>query len=122
VAEGILLGESLRVGARLDAVPLTVRNVWRADGGDESAGQPRTWTYIEFSVPDADAALLAAALSEALEAEGGWYCDYRTASETFVVFADHVFRYPRGDSVGRRQAADYALSVGVPEAQLDWPE
>lgn len=122
MAEGILLGESLRVGAKLDAVPLTVRSVSRADAGDESAGQPRTWTYIHFEVPDADAESLAVALSEVLAREGGWYCDYRTATETFVVFAGRIFRYGRGDENGRRQAAEYALSAGVPKTQLDWPE
>ena len=122
MAEGILLGESLRVGAKLDAVPFTVRSVSRAEAGDESAGQPRTWTYIHFEVPDADAESLADALSEALEREGGWYCDYRTAEETFVVFAGRICRYPRGEESGRREAAAYALSVGVPQSQLDWPE
>jgi hypothetical protein len=101
---------------------LTVRNVSRADGGDESVGQPRTWTYIHFEVADSDAESLAVALSETLAGEGGWYCDYRTAGETFVVFAGRIFRYPRGDKNGRREATDYASSVGVPAGQIDWPE
>jgi hypothetical protein len=60
-------------------------------------------------------------LSHALASEAGWYCDYRSDTETFVVFADRVFRYARGDPAGRAAAADYARSVGVPVAQLDWP-
>ena len=38
------------------------------------------------------------------------------------MFADHVFRYPRGAAEGRAQAASYARTIGVPEAQIDWPE
>jgi hypothetical protein len=118
---GGLIAESLRVGAVLD-VPLSVTRISRADVGDVDAGQPRTWTFIDFEVADADLELLVGALERALESRGGWYCDFRTAAETFVVFAGRSFRYPGGDTVGRAAAADYARSVGVPEAQLDWPE
>ncbi len=122
MADGVLLAESLRVGASLDRVPLMVEKVSRANAGDESVGQPRTWTYIHFALADEDAEALAEALSEALNAVGGWYCDFRTAEETFVVFAGRVFRYQRGREDGREQAQTYALSVGVPQTQLDWPE
>ena len=53
---------------------------------------------------------------------GGWYCDFRSPSETFVVFAGRVLRYPRGEKDGRAEAEAYARSGGVPESQLDWPE
>ena len=118
---GGLIAESLRVDAVLD-VPLSVTRISRADGGDVDAGQPRTWTFIDFEVADADLELLVGALERALESRGGWYCDFRTAAETFIVFAGRSFRYPRRDIGGRAAAADYARSVGVPEAQLDWPE
>jgi len=53
---------------------------------------------------------------------GLWYCDFRTDEETFVVFAGRVFRYPRGEAESRAEAEAYDQFVGVPEAQLDWPE
>jgi hypothetical protein len=117
---GNLLAESLRKQRPLDAVPLTVRRVFRADDGDPSAGQPVTWTFLEFEVPDDQADALASALADALE-PGPWYCDFRSDTETFVVFADRVFRYPRRDQSGREEAVAHARSVGVPEAQIDWP-
>ena len=119
--EGALIAESLRVGARLEELALTVTGISRADLGDVSAGQPRTWTFIEFEAADEEADRLAAALERALERTGGWYCDFRNDAETFVVFADRSFRYPRGDRDGRAAAASHGRSVGVPEAQLDWP-
>jgi hypothetical protein len=121
MASGNLIGESIRVGASVD-VPLTVEKVSRVDAGDEAAGQPRVWTFIAFEVPDANAQSLAAALSQALESAGGWYCDFRTAQETFVVFAGQTFRYRRGDHAARAEAERHARSVGVPEAQVDWHE
>ncbi len=118
----MLLAESLRRDVALEGVSLEVWKVSRADAGDEAAGQPRTWTFIHFRSPAADAGRLAGALSDALDPSGGWYCDFRTASDTFVAFAGRVFRYPRGDRRRRAEVEEYARSVGVPEAQLDWPE
>ena len=53
---GGLIAESLRVGAVLDDVTLIVRKVSRADVGDVEAGQPRTWTFLDFEVADQHAA------------------------------------------------------------------
>ena len=120
--DGVLLAESLRTGATLDGIHLDVWKISRADDGDADAGQPQTWTFIHFRAPADEAERIAAALSAALAAEGGWYCDFRSNDETFVVFAGQIFRYPRGDRERRAQAEAYARSVGVPAAQIDWPE
>ena len=115
---GNLLAESLRKDAPLDAPSLSVRRILRTDAGDPSADQPLTWTFIEFEIPGDNIDVFAEVLAGALEP--GWYCDFRSEDETFVVFADRVFRYPRGDTSGRESAEEYARSVGVPEAQIDW--
>jgi hypothetical protein len=81
-----------------------------------------TWTFIEFEVDDQVVAALADSLSRSIDPSAGWYCDFRDDEETFVVFAGRVFRYSRGESEGRSEAESYARSVGVPAAQLDWPE
>jgi hypothetical protein len=122
VIAGVLIAESLRTGARLEGVTLTVGRIIRDDDGDTDAGQPLTWTFIEFEAALEEADRLAAALSRALDKELGWYCDFRSPTETFVVFAERVFRYPRGDRLGRSEAEVHARSMGVPESQLDWPE
>ncbi len=119
---GTLIGESLRSGATLVGVDLTVKKISRADVGVESAGQPLTWTFIEFEAPVGDADVLATVLKDALDAGLGWYCDFRSATETYVVFSGRVFRYPRGDKERRAEAEAYGRSAGVPESQLDWPE
>ena len=122
MATGALIGESLRVGTTLEPLEMVVTKIVRAESGDEGAGQPLLWTFIEFELPDERAPQWADTLRGGLRREFGWYCDFRTETETFVVFADRVFRYPRGDQAGRGEVADYARSVGVPEHQLDWPE
>jgi hypothetical protein len=117
VYSGALICESIRVGAELVGLPLTVTKVERIRVEDE----PQPWTVIYFDVPAVRVDDLAAALSRVLEREGGWYCDFRSDDEVFVVFGDRVFRYRRGDRAARSAVEDYARSVGVPEDQIDWP-
>jgi hypothetical protein len=121
VIVGTLVAESLRVDAVIEGISLLTTKLARADVGDVAAGQPLTWTLIEFEVAEDNAERLARALEAALQRRGGWYCDFRTDDETFVVFAGRTFRYPRGDRTGRADATEYGRSVGVPEVQLDWP-
>jgi hypothetical protein len=121
-ASGALIAESISEDSPLDGVDLQVRKISRRDVGVVSAGQPLTWTFIEFEVDDQVVADLSEALSRSIDPSGGWYCDFRTDEETFVVFAGRIFRYPRGDAEGRAEAEAYGQSVGVPEVQLDWPE
>jgi hypothetical protein len=119
---GTLIAESLQVDAVIEGVQLAVTRIARVDAGDVAVGQPRMWTFIEFAAHEEDVDVLARSLERALRREGGWYCDFRSETETFVVFAGRTFRYARGDGAGRADATSYARAVGVPEAQLDWPQ
>jgi hypothetical protein len=121
-ASGTLIAESLSKNNPLEGIELLVHKISRGDAGDVSAGQPVTWTFIEFEVDDQVVVQLAQALSHSLVSSGGWYCDFRTDDETFVVFAGRVFHYPRGEAEGRAAAETYGRSVGVPDVQLDWPD
>jgi hypothetical protein len=117
--EGILIAESLRPGTTVDAVPLTVRSITRAAPGSPSPDQPSLWTVITFEVADPDAEPLAGVLAASL-AQPGWYVDYRSATQVYVVFPGRVFRYPRGDETGRAQAVAHGRTLAIPEPQLDW--
>src|SRR5271155_2327953 len=100
-ASGVLIAESLLKGSPLEGVTLQVSKVSRGDVGDLSAGQPLAWTFIEFVIEDQAIADLVEALGRSLDPAGGWYCDFRTREQTFVVFAGQTFRYVRGDAQGR---------------------
>jgi hypothetical protein len=92
VGAGILIAESLRIGS---------------------------WLQGHFGTEDEDLERLAEALAESLE-DVGWYADFHTEKETFVVFSGRVFRYASGDSVARAKAESYARERGVPDTQIDW--
>jgi hypothetical protein len=123
MATGTLIAESLRSSATFD-VPLRVRRVERVEPANISpeqaaAGLPGTWTLLHFEVDDAAAPRLAAALAPALH-DFGWYADFHTAAESFVVFAGRVFRYRTDDAAARAEAEAHGRRCGVPDAQLDW--
>jgi hypothetical protein len=125
MATGTLIAESLRAPSVLEGVPLVVGRIERVVPANPSADQraagiPATWTLLHVEVADADADRLAAGLAAVLDGFG-WYADLQTAAESFVVFADRVFRYRRGDPDGRAAAEAHARAHGVPDAQIDWP-
>lgn len=117
---GVLIAESLQVGAVLADPGFTVAGMRRVRPEGTTADQPEIWTLIDFAADDGEVDRLAAMFAEVLDPPG-WYVDFRTDAETFVVFAGRVFRYPRGDAAGRAEAQRHGRALGVPEPQLDWP-
>jgi hypothetical protein len=116
---GALIAESVRTGARLEGVQFTIRMLYRVAPPHVSPDQPATWTVIEFEVAEEQAEEFAKALTEVLDSPG-WYCDFGSSSERYVVFPGRIFRYAPGDGQARAEAQAHGRSVGVPEAQLDW--
>jgi hypothetical protein len=119
--EGVLITESLRAGVDLTGIPLTIASIERIEAGDASCDQPPRWTLLAFTGRDEHAELLADRLAPALAAPG-WYVDFHTDTDVFIVFPDKTFRYRRGDTLGRAEAAEHGRANGVPESQLDWAE
>jgi hypothetical protein len=117
---GALITESMRAGTRLRDLNLVAREIYRLRPEGTTADQPDTWTVIEFEVSDDDAPQIAQAFVNVLD-QPGWYVDFRSPAEVFVVFPNRVFRYARGDEASRAEAQAHGRSMGVPETQLDWP-
>ena len=124
MARGQLIAESLKPGERFRVRGLRLVGATRVEPPEERLrpDQPRRWTFIGFEMEDELAPAVADALASALDEDGGWYCNFSTAHEAWVVFRGRVFRYPIGDAAGRAEAQAYGRAVGVPEPQLDWGE
>lgn len=111
--------ESMTPGSTLAGIPLVVRELSRSKPVPNR--EPAIWSAIEFEADDSVAEALADRLAGIL-GEPGWYANYSSATETFVVYRGKVFRYPRRDAEGRAEAQAYGLAHGVPERELDWVE
>lgn len=123
--KGTLILESLRVDAPLTGFRLVVREVGRGrprlSAQQVAAGIPGVWSAIEFELEEENAEGLARALSAILDPLG-WYANFSSETETFVVFPGRVFRYPRGSPRERAAAPAHGRTLGIPDHQLEWTE
>ena len=124
MARGQLIAESLKIGERFRCRGVRLLGVTRVEPPEERlrADQPRRWTFIGFEMDDELAPAVAEDLAVALDGDGGWYCNFSTTDEAWVVYRERVFHYPIGDPAGRAEAEAYGRALGVPEPQLDWGE
>jgi hypothetical protein len=74
---------------------------------------------LEFTSGSADPDLLGQKLSAVLDSPG-WYANFDSDGEVYVVFPGRVFRYARDDDEQHELAMIYARSAGIPEEQCDW--
>lgn len=117
--EGTLIAESLRVGTSLQDLNLTVRKISRYRVPGATADQPGIWTALEFTADEGQAGRLARTFADVLE-QPGWYVNFESPTESFVMFPGRIFRYPRGDAAARAAAQEYGRQLAIPEPQLDW--
>jgi hypothetical protein len=117
--EATLIAESVRVGTALPNLTLTVRKISRYQAQGTTPDQPRIWTTLDFEASEAEADVLTQTFAGTLD-QPGWYVDFHSPAESFVIFPGRIFRYPRGDKAGRAEAQDYGRQLAIPEPQLDW--
>jgi hypothetical protein len=118
--EGTLIMESLRVGTTLEDLTLTVCKISKYRARGTTPAQPDIWTTLEFEADEAQAAGLAQAFASALDEGPGWYVNFQSPTEAFVIYPGRIFRYPRGDAAGRAEAQAHGRRLAIPEPQLDW--
>jgi hypothetical protein len=119
MVEGTLIAESIRAGTTLEDLKLTIRKISRYRAQGSTSDQPDIWTVLDFEAEEAGAGKLAQAFADAL-GQPGWYVDFHSPAESFVVFPGRIFRYPRGDQTGRAEAQAHGRQLAIPEPQLDW--
>src|SRR5262249_38546994 len=80
---------------------------------------PSIWTTLDFEAEQSDAKELAEVFAQVLDLPG-WYVNFQSPAESFVVFPGKIFRYPRGDAAGRAAAQAHGRQLAIPDPQLDW--
>lgn len=125
MVKGTIILESLRENATLTGFRLVVRELGRGRSRlspqQVAAGLPSIWSAIEFELEDARGGELAQVLAGLLDPIG-WYVNFSSETETFVIYPGRVFRYPRGDPHARSEARAFGQVLGIPDHQLDWTE
>lgn len=116
---GLILKESLADAGVLNLVHITRKETWQVSNA--ASYQPKVWTALTFEANDDQADDIARQLSQALK-EQAWFINASTERHVFIIFPGKVMKYKKGNRTAREKAARYALSIGVPESQLDWDE
>jgi hypothetical protein len=116
--KGLLLRESLKDEGVLDLIRVTKTEVWDVENAAD--WQPKRWTAISFKGGSDRADEVAEAMSRAMKPV--WYANFSTETHVYVIFEGRVFRYAKGDEEARAEVEAYAVSVGIPESQIDWGE
>jgi hypothetical protein len=114
---GLLLQECLADRSILDRLTVTRVETWEV--GEAGLPGPPIWTATHFEGNVVEAEEIANAISAAMM-KSYWYANIHCPEDEIVIFADKVFRYPRGDAEARRAPEDYARAIGVPDHQIDW--
>lgn len=51
----------------------------------------------------------------------GWYSHFwNEEGDISVIFRDKIFNFGKSDLIGRKEAVEYGMSVGIPVEQLDF--
>jgi hypothetical protein len=116
---GYVIAESMRPGSQLEGNAFTLNRINRYKVDNPTDDQPSAWTMIHFDFPEDQAESVANALADVLDSPG-WYTNFDTHDDTFVIFPGRVFRYPRGDHAARTEAEAVAVTLGIPAPQIDW--
>ncbi len=123
--KGTLIVESLREETSLTEFRFIVTEVSRGrpklSPQQIAAGIAPVWCVIVFEIEDDRAEQLAGVLARELDPIG-WYANFSSPRETYIIYPGRVFRYPRGDPQRRAEAQEYGRRLGIPEPQLDWTE
>lgn len=82
-------------------------------------GSPGIWTTEDFEADGSDAGELAKVFAGVL-GQPGWYVNFQSPAESFIVFPGKIFRYPRGDAAGRAAAQAHGRQLAIPGPPLDW--
>ena len=116
---GLLIKESLRDQDILNSLKITKEESWDID--DASPGQPKVWNVAWFEIVDEVIDEMVEKLCQSLDV-GKWFLEISNEQTMYIIFKEKVFKYQKGYLAGRKQAEDYARSIGIPEQQLAWKE
>lgn len=115
---GLLLKESLISVEVLGLVK--VNNVYIEKVPNAVEGQPTSWTFVYFEVDEKQIQFIVEKMSKVIKEK--WYLNINGTNDVYIIFANQIFHYLKGDIDAKKEAIKYGISVGVPENQLDWSE
>ena len=82
----------------------------------------KRWTLDTIEIPEAEAAIIANAISKAIvkEHDHAWYVDFKNDTTHYIIFLEKVFKVDRKNAKEYDEVKKYGIGLGIPEYQLDF--
>lgn len=80
----------------------------------------KQWTLHTVEIAEGKEKDIAQRLSEDLESEHPWYADFKNDTHHYIIFRGKVFYVDKTSKEQYNQVKEYAISLGIPEYQVDF--
>lgn len=111
--EGILIKESLADENVLDDLTVHKIELWN------TGGKPKYWTVLFFTSAEPS---FPEHIRKAITPEDNWFVDFKADNVKYVVFHDLILKYTIGNAAEKEAVRARCRELGIPDAQLQWPE
>lgn len=117
VYEGILIKESIDDETVLDYLNINKVEIWKTDG------VPRYWTALFFTSKQADfPQIISRAVISNEKSGGNWFVDFKAGNVKYIVFRNKILKYIIGNQKQKDEVCEACRQLGIPDAQMHWPE
>jgi hypothetical protein len=118
--EGIIIEESLCTPDVLREVSIISTKVEDVTEEHKTPWLSR-WTLHQIYIPKGKADKVAKILSECFDpAHPEWYSDFKNYTTHYIIYQNKIFKVDRTKPEQYKEAADYGISLGILEYQLDF--
>lgn len=119
--KGVIIEESLENKDVLKKVAVLSTDVELVIGKHKTPWLKR-WTLHTVEIAGNKADKTAQKISKSLDSKhgGSWYADFKNDEFHYIVFRNKIFRVDRRRPEEYKKAAEYGLSLGIPDYQLDF--
>jgi len=80
----------------------------------------KQWTMHTVEIPEAQVAVVAKRISQALDSKHAWYADFKNDTHHYIIFHDKVFFVDRTSQMQYDEAKQYGIALGIPDYQVDF--
>ena len=117
--QGTIIEESLEDKSVLKRVQILSTKVERVEDEHKTPWLLQ-WTLHKVEIPENKAKEVAEKISRVLDKEHSWYADFKNEKYHYIIFREKVFKVESGDKAQYDEVIKFAVSLGIPEYQLDF--
>ena len=116
---GVIIEESLEDKGVLSSVKILKTEIKQVTA-EHKTPWIKQWTLHTIEISENKADSVAQKLSQSLDSKHSWYADFKNGGYHYIIFRDKVFKVDRSKKEQYAKVAQYGISLGIPDYQLDF--